>query len=103
MFQGELFDKDGYLEKSMKMTSIEHKNVAPTLEEISKFSGGAVADHGDDLNLLANSNVAKAEDFQTGEKVTVLAGEMRNVEGVVHSVENGVVTIIPDASYGLKV
>ncbi len=103
MFQGEMFDKDGYLEKNMKITSLELKNINPTLEEITRFSGGAVNEKGEDLSILANGNVAKAEDFQTGEKVVVLSGEMRNMEGVVESIEGSVVTIIPDKSYGLSV
>jgi transcription elongation factor SPT5 len=100
-YQSEFFDKEGYLEKSMKIISLEIKKVNPTLEEITKFSGGAVNDKGEDLSMLANANVAKESDFQTGEKVIVLSGEMKNVPGTVHSVENGVVTIIPDKAYGL--
>jgi transcription elongation factor SPT5 len=87
----------------MKIVSLETKNVNPSLEEITKFSGGAVNDKGEDLTMLANANVAKEGDFQTGEKVIVLSGEMKNVPGTVHSVENGVVTIIPDKAYGLGV
>lgn len=100
-YQGEFFDREGYLEKQVKITSIETKNINPSLEEITKFSGGAVADRGEDLTLLASSNVAKGEDFQSGEKVIVLSGEMKNVPAIVHSVQNGIVTIIPDKSYGL--
>ncbi|KAJ3277095.1 transcription elongation factor spt5 [Terramyces sp. JEL0728] len=100
-YQGEFFDRVGYLEKQVKISSIETKNINPSLEEITKFSGGAVADRGEDLSLLASSNVAKGDDFQSGEKVIVLSGEMKNVPAIVHSVQNGIVTIIPDKSYGL--
>ncbi|KAI8894347.1 hypothetical protein BC833DRAFT_605194 [Globomyces pollinis-pini] len=100
-YQGEFFDKDGYLEKLMKLTSIESKNVNPTLDEITRFSGGMVNDRSEELARLSNPNVATGEDFQNGEKVIVLSGEMRNVPGVVHSVDHDVVTIIPDKSYGL--
>lgn len=99
-----MFDKDGYLEKSLvKITSLELKNVNPTLEEITRFSGGAVNENGDDLSILANGNIAKAQDFQTGEKVLVLSGEMRNIEGVIHSIDGDIVTVIPDKSYELLV
>lgn len=105
VYQTEQYDRDGYLEKEFKTSNIEYKSVKPTLEEITKFNGGAV-EQGEELSLLAastGSNVAKASDFQTGEKVIVLSGEMKNVEGVVSSVVNDIVTIIPDSSYGLKV
>jgi transcription elongation factor SPT5 len=102
-YQGEFFDKEGYLEKSMKIVSLDTKNINPSLEEITKFSGGAVNDRGEDLSMLANANVAKATDFQTGEKIIILSGDLKNVPGVVHSVENAVVTIIPDKSFGLGV
>lgn len=85
----------------MKISSLIIKDVEPSLEEITRFSGGAVNDRGEDLSMLAKSNMAKADDFQTGEKVVVLSGEMKNVPGVVVSVENGIVVIEPDKSYGL--
>ena len=102
MYQQDQYDREGYLEKEFKTSNIEFRTVNPKLEEITKFNGGAV-EQGEELSLLASTNVAKASDFQTGEKVIVLTGEMKNVEGVVASVENGIVTIIPDSSYGLKV
>jgi transcription elongation factor SPT5 len=102
-YQGEFFDKEGYLEKAMKIASLETKNINPSLEEITRFSGGAVTDRGEDLSMLATANVAKDTDFQTGEKIIVLSGDLKNVPGTVQSVENGVVTILPDKSYGLAV
>lgn len=102
-YQGETFDKDGYLEKSVKVSSLDLKNVNPTLDEITKFSGGTVQNNSEDLNNLAASNAAKAEDFQAGEKVTVLQGEMKGMDGVVHTIDGSIVTIIPDAVYGIKV
>jgi transcription elongation factor SPT5 len=36
----------------MKLTSIESKSINPTLEEITKFSGGVVNERGEDLALV---------------------------------------------------
>jgi transcription elongation factor SPT5 len=102
-YQGEVFDKNGYLEKTMRIVSLETKNVKPSLEEITKYSGGTVADRGEELSMLAETDGHKASDFQTGEKVVILSGEMKNVVGMVHSVENEIVTIVPDKIYGLQV
>ncbi|KAJ3361314.1 transcription elongation factor spt5 [Kappamyces sp. JEL0680] len=101
-YQGEIFDREGYMEKTMKLSSIDYKNVNPTLEEITKFSAGAIVENSEDLSLLASSNVAKAEDFQNGEKVIALSGQNKGMEGVVQSIENGIVTVLPDKNYGLK-
>ena len=91
------------MEKNIKVSSLDLKNVNPTLDEITKFSGGTVQNNSEDLTNLAASNAAKADDFQTGEKVMVLQGEMKGMDGVVHSIDGSIVTIIPDPAYGLKV
>ena len=43
MYQGDFFDQEGYLEKSVKVTSLETTKVNPSLEEITRFSGGAIS------------------------------------------------------------
>ncbi|KAJ1328464.1 hypothetical protein BSLG_010196 [Batrachochytrium salamandrivorans] len=101
-YQGEFFDKDGYLEKSVKVRSLLTENVDPTLDEITKFTGGSINEHGNDLALLASANQATPDDFQIGEGITVISGELRNVPGVIQSIEGGIVTILPNKSFGLS-
>lgn len=96
MYQNEFFDKDGYLEKVIKLASIESKLINPTLEEITKFSGGVINERGEDLAILATANLAIAEDFHVGENVIAIAGDAKNVSGMVKSISNGIVTVIPD-------
>ena len=67
---------------------------------MTNFSGGLLNEGQEDVALLGAVAAATVEDFQTGETVQVLSGELANVKGVVQSVQNGVVTIIPDASLG---
>ncbi|KAJ8331441.1 transcription elongation factor spt5 [Batrachochytrium dendrobatidis] len=101
-YQGDFFDKDGYLEKTMKVTSLLTEMVNPTLDEITKFSGGSINEQNNDLALLASANQATTDDFQIGEGITVISGELKNVPGVIQSIEGGIVTVIPDKSFGLS-
>ena len=101
MYQGEFFDSEGYLEKSVKVTSLETSKVNPSLEEITRFSGGAISDRTEELSQLATLNLASQE-FANSEKVIVLTGEMKGVTGVVYSIERNIVTITPDPIFGLK-
>jgi transcription elongation factor SPT5 len=50
--------------------------------------------------LLGAVAAATVEDFQTGETVEVISGELGGVKGIVQSVQNGVVTVLPDKSLG---
>ncbi|RKO92660.1 hypothetical protein BDK51DRAFT_35496 [Blyttiomyces helicus] len=102
VYMDKKFDRDGYLEKDVKTVTLETTSVNPTLEEITRFSGGAVSERGGALAMLASASAATAEDFQTGESVEVIDGDMINVPGTVESVENGVVTVRADEALGLK-
>jgi transcription elongation factor SPT5 len=101
-YQNEFYTREGYLEKSMKVISLQTENVNPTLEEVTAFSGGAVEGGTDDVALIGAVAAATVEDFQVGENVEVIVGELKNVKGTVQSVQNGVVTILPDASFGFN-
>ncbi|KAJ1553056.1 transcription elongation factor spt5 [Cladochytrium tenue] len=92
MFNNEFFDRDGYLEKDVKIATIDFLNINPTLEEISKFSGGLINQHSADLSSLAAKT--NAEDLGIGENVEVVRGEMKDSTGKVSSLENGIATVI---------
>jgi transcription elongation factor SPT5 len=99
-YQNEYFTKEGYLEKIIKVQSLQTENVNPSLEEVTMFSNGGADNAAEDVALLGAVAAASVEDFQTGETVQVMSGELANVQGTVQTVQNGVVTIIPDASLG---
>ncbi|ORY05248.1 transcription elongation factor Spt5 [Basidiobolus meristosporus CBS 931.73] len=93
LYGNELF-KDGYLEKDVKITSLVTEFVNPTLDEITRFSNGGVDDErGLDLSTLGNSGIVAQ--FQPGDHVEVTEGDLINLHGVVESVENDIVMIIP--------
>jgi transcription elongation factor SPT5 len=101
-FQNEMFDKEGYMEKVVKVASLTIENVNPSLEEITNFTGGG-ANMNKDLEALLASNLHTEGDFGVGEKVEVVGGELAAMQGVVVAVENGIVTIQPVDQFGLNV
>ncbi|KAI8839264.1 hypothetical protein BC829DRAFT_421031 [Chytridium lagenaria] len=94
VFQDEYYDRDGFLEKEMKVASLETENVNPTLEEIGKFSTGS-AERNAELNMMAAQQQLATDDFMLGENVEVIRGEMKDICGKVLSIDNGIVTIVP--------
>jgi transcription elongation factor SPT5 len=93
IYQNEEFDREGYLEKDFKVTTIDTENVSPTLEEITRFSGGSVNDKNADLNALNPQSTAI--EFQIGDNVEVARGEMKDLSGKIVGMENGIVTVMP--------
>ncbi|KAJ3224135.1 transcription elongation factor spt5 [Clydaea vesicula] len=92
-FQGEQFNKSGYMLKELKTSVFTTENVNPSLEEITNFSGNAIGESKNNLAFLAEANIHSVEDFEVGENVEVVSGELANLPGVVLSVENGIVTV----------
>eukprot|EP00842_Homolaphlyctis_polyrhiza_P004843 jgi/Hompol1/535/HPOL_004495-RA len=101
-YAGEMFDRQGYLEKQVKVSSLKLESVNPTLDEITRFTGGSIGERSDDLALLASANQATADDFQIGESITIMSGELANMPGVIESIEGGIVSIRADAGMGLQ-
>ena len=102
-YQNEFYTKEGYLEKLIKVSSLTTINVNPTLEEVTLFSGGSVSENVQDVALIGSIASHTVVDFNVGENVQVVSGELAQVKGVVQSVQNGIVTILPDASLGFMV
>lgn len=101
-----MFDGEGYMEKIVKVSSLAIENVNPTLEEITNFtgsSGGLNSSSNKDLEALVEANLHSEGDFEVGEKVEVLSGELAKMQGVVIAVQNGIVTIKPVEKFGLNV
>ncbi|KAJ3113715.1 transcription elongation factor spt5 [Phlyctochytrium bullatum] len=99
IFQDEQYDREGYLEKEIKVASLEIENVNPTLEEISRFTAGSsLAADIASVSLTQTS----VEDFTIGENVEVIRGEMKDLIGKVLSIDNGVVTVAPPRETNLS-
>ncbi|KAI8991679.1 hypothetical protein BDF20DRAFT_831695 [Mycotypha africana] len=94
--------RDGYLEKSMKMATLQIEGVNPSLEEIAKFAGNneLTSEDGEralDLaslsNLAINNTKEEATLFQPGDAVTVVEGDMIHATGIVDNVKDTSVTV----------
>ncbi|KAG0165226.1 transcription elongation factor spt5 [Apophysomyces sp. BC1034] len=100
LFNGDQF-RDGYLEKYMKVATIQIEDVTPTLDEVAKFAGGGELnpEEGDrmpDLTMLSNQTVTNAQAsslFQPGDTVEVIEGDMIHSTGVVQFVKESDVIV----------
>ncbi|KAI8141293.1 hypothetical protein BJV82DRAFT_619991 [Fennellomyces sp. T-0311] len=96
--------RDGYLEKNIKVTSLQIEDVSPSLEEITRFIGesGASGEDGDRaLDLSAASlqavNDAQASSLlQPGDTVEVIEGDMIHSVGTIESVNDASVSVSLD-------
>ncbi|KAI8591379.1 hypothetical protein BDZ88DRAFT_50734 [Geranomyces variabilis] len=93
VYNGDYFDREGYLEKTLKLSSLDVTNIHPTLEEISQFSGGSTDKP--DLSHVEGVGSAVATDFQIGENVEIISGAMAGISGSVASIHNDLVAIKP--------
>ncbi|KAI7872532.1 hypothetical protein BDF14DRAFT_1873164 [Spinellus fusiger] len=93
--------RDGYLEKNMKVATLQVDDVNPTLDEIAKFAGGGELNGEDgerafDLARLSAQAVNSAQAstvFQSGDTIEVTEGGMIHSTGVVCSVEESSVVV----------
>lgn len=95
--------RDGYLEKNIKVTSLQIEDVSPSLEEITRFIGDSVSGEDADraLDLSAASlqavNDAQATSLlQPGDRVEVIEGDMIHSIGTLESVNDGSVRVTLD-------
>ncbi|KAI9323900.1 hypothetical protein BX666DRAFT_2038802 [Dichotomocladium elegans] len=89
--------RDGYLEKNMKISSLQIEDVSPSLEEITKFIGDSAGEDGDrglDAASLQAVNDAQASSLlQTGDTVEVIEGDMIHSVGTIDSVNDTSVAV----------
>lgn len=83
----------GFLYKDFKITLVNAENVAPKLEELTRFNSEET--DGIDLASLAQSlrKSAAAVQFQGGDVVEVSEGEQTGVQGTVISTHGDIVTV----------
>ncbi|KAI9189209.1 transcription elongation factor spt5 [Blastocladiella emersonii ATCC 22665] len=93
---GETF-RDGYLEKSVRVSVLDVECAPPTLEEIERFSGGNGTINNEalqSLKLAAQERESSGVIYNPGDRVQVTSGELANVPAVVLSISNGIATIV---------
>ncbi|KAJ3044652.1 transcription elongation factor spt5 [Rhizophlyctis rosea] len=100
-WKGERVDLKGYLEKDLKLSALEVDGVTPTLEELAKFQGGELDDRADGLEALADGSMQNRQ-FQAGESVEVISGDLMGTPGTVESMHGSLVTVRADTWVGLK-
>lgn len=96
--------RDGYLEKYMKVTTLQIEDVNPTLDEIARFAGngelnGEDGERSIDLTSLSSMAINNAQAqtlFQNGDVVSVIEGDMIHSWGTVESVVDSSVVVSLD-------
>ncbi|KAJ3003264.1 transcription elongation factor spt5, partial [Thoreauomyces humboldtii] len=100
VYNNEYFDDQGYLEKTLKVSSLDITNIQPTLAEISLYSGGST--DRPDLSHMEGHGTATGQDFQIGESVDIVQGAMAGIHGIIASIHNDVVGVKPDRSQDIS-
>lgn len=96
--------RDGYLEKYMKVATLQIEDVNPTLDEIARFAGngelnGEDGERSIDLTSLSSMAINNAQAqtlFQNGDVVSVIEGDMIHSWGTVESVVDSSVVVSLD-------
>jgi transcription elongation factor SPT5 len=98
----DMFDKNGYLEKEMKLPGLSMGDVSPSLEELSRFSSanGAPGEFNGMASALSEIDaqapraaVESLSTFKPGDKVRITTGELLNAQGVIKSVDKSLITL----------
>eukprot|EP01133_Synstelium_polycarpum_P007654 gene7654-8958_t len=101
-----LFNNDkyrhGFVYKQMRIKSITSDSVVPSLEELAKFQDKQDDDNDDDKEnrMLNGFNVIprlapRTLSFSKGDAVKVIDGDLKNLMGIVETVDDKSVTIMP--------
>eukprot|EP01088_Endostelium_zonatum_P020869 TRINITY_DN78_c0_g1_i1.p1 TRINITY_DN78_c0_g1~~TRINITY_DN78_c0_g1_i1.p1 ORF type:complete len:1177 (+),score=447.91 TRINITY_DN78_c0_g1_i1:70-3531(+) len=102
-----LFGKEkfinGFLHKKMKITSLETQDIVPSIDVVQQFvtqeAGDASASKGVEADEIARAmatvNVKKRANLAKGDLVKVIEGDLKHLMGVVQSVDDESVTILP--------
>ncbi|KAI8456704.1 hypothetical protein BY996DRAFT_8441431 [Phakopsora pachyrhizi] len=96
-FHGDVF-KEGYIEKDLRISALEIADVNPTIDEIARFLGDPSVTGERDLNLSQIAELTKKASvvvLQPGDHIEVFEGDQKGIQGMVHSIANEIVTIIP--------
>lgn len=96
VFEGHKF-KDGYLLKTMNVKSLDAHNVVPSLEELQKFQDRSADAEDDTPGQIAVGNLKQKRkvNFVKGDTVKVISGDLKHLVGVVDSVNDTTVYMMP--------
>lgn len=100
VFNGDHF-RDGYLEKRMKIATLQIGNVNPTLDEIAKFAGDNELNPEDGertldlatLSVQSVNDVSASSLFQNGDAIEVIEGDLIHSTGTVVSISDSSVMV----------
>ena len=94
--------KDGFLEKDVKVASLDLNATKPSLEEVSKFTTGGPDEEGGlaskaaEINALIGSVTVDEYEFEAGDSVVVTTGDLVNLTGTVQGVLHDEVRVVAD-------
>eukprot|EP01103_Thecamoeba_quadrilineata_P003459 TRINITY_DN1322_c0_g3_i1.p1 TRINITY_DN1322_c0_g3~~TRINITY_DN1322_c0_g3_i1.p1 ORF type:complete len:1141 (-),score=235.86 TRINITY_DN1322_c0_g3_i1:101-3355(-) len=105
IYGGQRF-KGGYMYKSINIKSLEINGVVPTLDELQRFQEQPVNDTTLPLNTHEEEQpvippeleipvAAPKANFAKGDTVIAIQGDLKHLMGVVESIDDGMVTIMP--------
>ncbi|XP_005096032.1 transcription elongation factor SPT5 [Aplysia californica] len=93
MFEGNRYDRKGFLFKVFAMSAIIAEGVKPTLAELEKFEDQP---EGMQVELVPEKSENEiAHNFAPGDSVVVSEGELLNLQGKVIRVDGNKITIMP--------
>ncbi|XP_074659963.1 transcription elongation factor SPT5-like isoform X2 [Tubulanus polymorphus] len=94
IFEGNRFDRKGFLYKNFVMSAIIAEGVKPTLSELEKFEDQP---EGIDVELVpeSKSSTEVTHTFASGDMVEVCEGELIHLQGKVIRIEGNLITVMP--------
>eukprot|EP01113_Clastostelium_recurvatum_P020602 TRINITY_DN2437_c0_g1_i1.p1 TRINITY_DN2437_c0_g1~~TRINITY_DN2437_c0_g1_i1.p1 ORF type:complete len:1057 (-),score=369.20 TRINITY_DN2437_c0_g1_i1:131-3301(-) len=99
--------KDGYLLKQLNIKSLDVNNIVPTIDELTRFQDRSArnADGETDANALDEglqalsaplaASTRRNNVLRKGDVVKVIEGDLKHLMGVVESVDDDAITIMP--------
>lgn len=91
LFAGNRYSHKGFLYKSFHINALVTEGVTPTLAELEKF--GEVPIEGLEIELPKQGE--EKHNFCAGDNVSVVEGELTNLEGKIVAIDGNKITILP--------
>ncbi|VFQ82413.1 unnamed protein product [Cuscuta campestris] len=93
---GGMMFKEGFYYKTVSMKSISTHNIQPSFDELEKFRQPGERGDGDMAGLSTLFANRKKGHFMKGDRVIVVKGDLKNLQGWVEKVEENTVHIRPN-------
>lgn len=93
---GGMLFKEGFYYKTVSMKSISTHNIQPSFDELEKFRQPGESGDGDMASLSTLFANRKKGHFMKGDRVIVVKGDLKNLQGWVEKVEENTVHIRPN-------